>query len=937
MKLSELNNGESAIIVKVLGHGGFRKRIMEMGFVRGQEVKSVMNSPLNDPVKYSVMGYDVSLRKSEAAMIEVLTKEDAETNMEPAKTFESYSYIDETCNNCLSCISCPSCNKCNKKINKKHNLGKLRHEKNLDATSKKNVINIALVGNPNSGKTSLFNALSGGSEHVGNYSGVTVDAKMGSFNYKGYRFNITDLPGTYSLSAYSPEEVYVRRDLFDKMPDVIVNSVVASNLERNLYLTTELIDLSQRTVVALNMYDELAESGAKLDYKHLGAMMGVPMVPTVAKTKKGLNELLNTIIDLFEGRNNIARHVHINYGTILEPKIKELSEILHQSNDLPQQFPARYWAIKLLEGDSEVKNMLKPCLNFDEWIYTAEKLSKSAEKQLNKDIETAISDSKYGFITGALQETFEIGSKEMNRKSKNIDKLVANKWLGFPLFLFFMWIMFMATFKLGAYPQSWIQSGFDLLGSWFWDILPENALRDLIVNGIIGGVGSVAVFLPNILILYLFISLMEDSGYMARAAFIMDKLMHKMGLHGKSFIPLIMGFGCNVPAIMATRTIESKSSRIITILITPFMSCSARLPLYILLTGTFFPKHAATILIALYLLGGIVAILTARLLRRTRFKTDETPFVMELPPYRWPTLLATVKHMWDKCEQYLKKIGTVVFLATIVIWFLSYYPRPKSNLITNTNSDNITENTIATHLDTAKSNVAQTNAAQYIATNSDVAQPGIAQPSSVQPNSANLDVTNSAAQSYIGKIGKFIEPVMLPLGINWRASVAIISSIPAKELVVSTLGVLYNNTTDQESQQELLSQRQQELQQQLQQQDQKMLQEQSQENEQQQLQQQLQQQQLQQQQQQKQQQQQLQEHQQSQSLSQALIKSGDFTPQAALAFMVFILLFFPCIATLASIANETGKISWALFTAVYNTTIAWIIAYITYLIAELFF
>ncbi len=654
MKLSELKNGETAVIVRLSGHGGFRKRIMEMGFIRGEKVTSVLDSPMHDPVKYNVMGYDVLLRRNEAAMIEVLPEEEARKELPPATTFTSRSICDS-----CSGESCSSCML--KKIKTKRN----------------NVINVALVGNPNSGKTSIFNTLANESEHVGNYSGVTVGAKTGSFNYKGYRINITDLPGTYSIAAYTPEELYVRRHLFEQMPDIIINSVVASNLERNLYLTTELIDMNLRTVVALNMYDELLASGAEIDYEHLGAMMGIPMIPTIAKNGKGLDKLLDTVIELFEGKNSTIRHIHINYGSIIEGQLAPLSEQLHKAEDLPPQFPVRYWALKLLEGDKEVASQLGYCMEVKRWERMAKDATKRVQAQMGVDAETAISGAKYGFINGALQETFKPGNKDTQKKTRRIDRLVANRWFGFPFFLLVMWVMFSSVFVLGAYPQEWIESLFGWMGEVATGIIPEGALQDLVVNGIISGVGSVAVFIPQILILYLFISFMEDSGYMARAAFIMDRMMHKMGLHGKSFIPMLMGFGCNVPAIMGTRTIESRSSRIITILVTPFMSCSARLPVMILFAGAFFPDHAPLVLIALYLLGIAAAIVTARLLRLTKFKKDETPFVMELPPYRWPTMRATLRHMWDKCAQYLKKIGTVILLSTIVIWFLSYYPRPE--------------------------------------------------------------------------------------------------------------------------------------------------------------------------------------------------------------------------------------------------------------------
>ena len=801
MKLSELKNGETAVIVRVSGHGGFRKRIMEMGFVRGQDVTSVINAPMNDPIKYSIMGYDVSLRRSEAELITVLSPEEADAML---------SAEDAKAPNYYACGECCACNNgC---------------FSNLHKTTQRNIINIAFVGNPNSGKTSLFNALSGGHEHVGNYSGVTVDIKTGHFNYRGYHFNVTDLPGTYSLSAYSPEEVYVRRHLKDSLPDVIINSVVASNLERNLYLTTELIDLNQRVVVALNMYDELSASGAKLDYEKLGSMMGIPMVPTVAKNGQGLDKLLDTVIELFEGKNAEARHVHINYGSVMEPEITALSEILHKATDLPQEFPARYWAIKLIENDKEAISVLQSCEQYQEWTEIAKSSAEMIQRQLDTDVETALSDAKYGFISGALHETFTEGKVDINKYTRRIDKLVANRWLGFPFFIFLMWLMFYVTFELGSYPQDWIEMGFSALADWFNLILPENFLRSLIVDGILAGIGAVCSFVPNILLLYLFISLMEDSGYMSRAAFIMDNLMHKMGLHGKSFIPMLMGFGCNAPAIMATRTIESRSSRLITMLVIPFMSCSARLPIYVLFTGTCFPNHAATMMILLYITGILVAAISAKLLRIVKFGEDETPFVMELPPYRMPTALAVLKHMWEKCVQYLRKIGTVILGASVIIWVLSYFPRPMIEETTETGETIL-----------------------------------------VEAPAGEVDCENS----YLGKFGKIIEPVMRPLGFDWKASVAVVASLPAKEIAVSTLGVLYGNIDED-------------------------------------------------------------------SLGEALIKSGSYSPAVALAMMIFMLLCFPCLATIAAIYGESGKKRWAAFTIIYNTLVAWILAFIAFKVGNVF-
>ena len=774
MKLSELKNGQSAIIMKVNGYGGFRKRIMEMGFVRGKKVTPVLNAPLNDPVKYDIMGYEVSLRKSEASMIEVFTGNEGYGGNSAGNTGTTED----------------------------NDIEREYDRKGPD-------ISIALVGNPNCGKTSLFNHLSGGHEHVGNYSGVTVESKNGTFKYKGYRFTVTDLPGTYALSAYTPEELYVRKHIVERDPDVIVNVVAASNIERNLYLTTELIDISHSMVMALNMYDELEASGARLDYEQLGKMLGVPAVPVVARNGKGLEDLLDTIIDVYEGKDSRVRHIHINHSAVIEQEIKNLSAEMKASEDLPKYFPPRYWAIKLLEKDKEITKLLSRCKDSVKWEEDAAKASKNIERLLNDDVETALTDEKYGFISGALQETYVPAKQPAEKKSSSIDRIVTGRWLGFPIFLLLMWLMFWATFNIGAYPQAWIESGMAWLGNWLSGIMSDGMLKDLLVDGIIGGVGSVLVFLPQILILYMFISLMEDSGYMARAAFIMDRLMHKMGLHGKSFIPLIMGFGCNVPAIMATRTIESRSSRLITILINPFMSCSARLPVFIVLAGTFFPKHAGTALFLLYLLGAAIAVLTAKLLRKLVFGKDETPFVMELPPYRIPTAAATLRHMWDRSEQYLKKIGGVILIASIAVWFLSYFPR----------------------------------------------------------QDAQSAATGQEHYSYLDRLGRGIEPVLRPLGLDWKAAVALVAGVPAKEVVASTLGVLYNS-----------------------------------------------------------------EEEGGDNLSEKLLASGDFTLPSAVAFMIFILLYCPCIATVSAISNESGSWKWGAFSVIYNTAAAWIVAWLGMLV-----
>ena len=784
-RLSELRTGESGTILKVLGHGGFRRRIMEMGFVRGKRVEVLQNAPLHDPIEYRIMGYGVSLRRSEAEMVVVVTDRDAEATLAQceAGTSTDSDYIGE-----------------------------------VIARSGRR-INVALVGNPNSGKTSLFNAISGGHEHVGNYSGVTVDAKRGHYSYRGYEFEITDLPGTYALAAYTPEELYVRRHLIEKTPDVIVNAVVASNLERNLYLTTELIDINPRMVVALNMYDELLLSGARLDYDSLGRMLGVPMVPVVAKTGRGVEALLDTVIAVYENEDDRVRHIHINQGPVIEESLRLLdSDLKAFREELPNHFPPRYFAMKMLEGDPYIVDQLKRCKRFGTWQQIAHREARRIEQELGEDVETAFANQKYGFISGALRETYTPGKREQAQTTQVIDTLVTHKLWGFPIFFVLMWFMFYCTFRIGAYPQEWIGSLVELIGRGFDALIPDGPLRDLLIDGVIGGVGSVIVFLPNIVILYLFISFMEDSGYLARAAFIMDKVMHRIGLHGKSFIPLIMGFGCNVPAVMACRTIESRSSRLITILITPFMSCSARLPIYILLIGTFFPAHAGLMLFGLYIVGILLAVLTARLMRRFMFPVDETPFVMELPPYRIPTMRATLSHMWDKCAQYLRKMGGLILVASIVVWFLSYYPRQ------------------------------------------DTAGPA----------------TDHYENSYLGRIGKAGEPIFAPLGLNWKANVAILSGVAAKEVVVSTLGVLYADGEQAPETEEQIT-----------------------------------------------------------TLSQRLRDSGDFDAASALALLVFLLVYFPCLATVAAIASEAGW-RWAALAVLYDTGMAWLLAWMAYHLMRLF-
>ena len=815
MRLSELQPGERGVITKILGHGAFRKRVMEMGFVRGREITVILNAPLQDPIKYAIMDYEVSLRRAEAEMIEVhpvAESGEAETSTPPHNT-ETHDPADQA-----------------------------------ESHPKDKVITVALIGNPNCGKTSLFNHVSGAHEHVGNYAGVTVDAKVGTMKYRGYKFKIVDLPGTYSLSAYSPEELYVMRYLKEETPDVIVNVVVASNLERNLYMTTELIDMNRSMVIDLNMYDELERSGSHLDYKLLGKMLGVPVVPTTASTGKGVNELLDTVIDVYELQHPDVRHIHVRMRPEIEQAIRPIIDAIKADRSVPAQTSPRFIAIKLLEGDPEIEKIVSHADTASHILSLRDEMRAKVADTLGDDVTSLIASEKYGFIQGALAETFEQTTKEERKTTKIIDAFVTNKLFGFPIFLLVMWLMFWATFQIGEYPMTWIEN----LVSWISGLIGANMadgpLKDLLLDGVIGGVGGVIVFLPNILILYAFISFMEDSGYMARVAFIMDKLMHRMGLHGKSFIPLVMGFGCNVPAIMSTRIIESHSSRLITILVNPFMSCSARIPIYVLLVGAFFPRHGAWVFFGLYLLGIIVAVLTARLLRRFWFKEDETPFVMELPPYRIPTAKATVRNMWAKAKQYLQKMGGLILVASIVIWALSYFPRYEASDIPASYSEAVIGE----------------------------------MPADVRAEKSAEEqqqlVLNEYQQSYsiLGHIGRFCEPVVRPMDFDWKVTVSLLTGAAAKEVIVSTLGVLYVGDDDEDALSKRLN------------------------------------------------------------TPSPLTGQPPFDAPKALAFMVFVLIYFPCIATISAIVRETGSWKYGAFTMVYNTAVAWLLSFLTYHIALLF-
>ena len=762
MNLSELKTGDKAYIVKVKGHGGFRKRIVEMGFIKGQRVDVLQSAPLQDPVKYRVMGYEVSLRRQEAEKIEVTDNE-----REVAE------------------------------ISEPQNVATTAH---YATHSARHTINVALVGNPNCGKTSLFNFASGSHERVGNYSGVTVDAKEGYADFEGYHLKLIDLPGTYSLSAYSPEELYVRKQLLEDTPDVIINVLDSSNIERNLYLTTQLMDMHLRVVCALNMFDETERRGDHLSIDTLSSLLGMPMVPTSFKTGRGLPELLREVIHIFEsqeGHDNYYRHIHINHGHEIEDGIANIQTFLKGNDLLRLRYSTRWLALKLLEKDQKAEEVIASLPESKQILAARDMAIHRVKEETGNDSETAIMDAKYGFIRGALHEAgYVVGAKEDTYKTTHkLDALITNRWVGFPIFFFILYLMFEVTFTLGQYPMDWIEMGVERLGELIGDTMSEGPLKAMLIDGVIGGVGSVIVFLPQILILYTFISFMEDSGYMARAAFIMDKLMHGMGLHGKSFIPLIMGFGCNVPAVMATRTIESRRSRLITMLVLPMMSCSARLPIYIMITGAFFGvRYQSLVMISLYVVGIVLSVIIARVLSTWVIKGEDTPFVMELPPYRFPTAKAIFRHTWEKGKQYLKKMGGVILVASIIVWALGYF--------------------------------------------------------------GTMGVAPSLEESFIGLLGKSIEPLFTPQGFDWRLDVSLIAGVGAKEIVASTIGVLYTD-------------------------------------------------------------------------------DFNFSPLTAYAFLLFVLIYFPCIATVVAIKNESGSWRWSFLAACYTTGLAWVVSALVYQIGSL--
>lgn len=730
MTLSDLKNKEVAYVESVGVGGALQMRLEEMGLVRGQAVKRLYAAPLGTPIVFKVMGQMVSLRRSEAVLVSVsaepVSGEDAAAPAAPASPLPPAA--EPHAAGCA--VQCPSCG------------GTHQHK-----DSGEDALTIALVGNPNCGKTAFFNAACGGHERTGNYAGVTVTSVEGHTELDGRKLRIIDLPGTYSLHSFSPDEAYVMHELAKGKVDVVLNVIDVNNLERNLLLTMQLRSMGKPVVCVLNMYDEFSQSGSRLDLPKLRERLGLPCVTTIARTGEGIAEALRAAIDRAD---------------------------------------------------------------------CAEEAAAPAAETAGADIKS-LNARRYNGIRQIVAGIYERNEGRTDRATRLLDRLTAHGLHAYFVYAALMFCAFWLTFELGQYPMDWVDSGVGLLTEWVESTLPDGFLRDLLVNGVLGGVGSVIVFLPNILILYLCISLLEDSGYLARAAMLADPLLSRAGLHGKSFIPMLMGFGCNVPAVMATRTIENRKARLLTMLVLPFMSCSARLPVYVILCGAFFPDKAVYVMCLLYALGIIIAFVAAILLNRCYRRGADSSFVMEIPPYRAPQAGSVLRHTWEKGRQYLRKMGGIILVASLAVWLLGYFPRGGEDL---------------------------TEAQQQ-------------------------------EQSYLGHIGHAMEPLFSPLGFDWRMDVGILAGTGAKELMVSTLGVLYECPED-DAEAETADDA-------------------------------------------------------SQTRLAAALKTTT-TPAAALAYMVFALLYFPCMATIAAIRGESGRWRYALFVAAYTTVIAYLAAWGTYMI-----
>ncbi|HEX3020399.1 MAG TPA: ferrous iron transport protein B [Chitinispirillaceae bacterium] len=705
-------------------------------------------------------------------------------------------------------------------------------------------LKIALTGNPNSGKTSLFNRLTGATQKVGNWSGVTVEVKEGIARFGKEQVTVIDLPGTYSLCTCSMEELVARNFIVDEKPDVVVDVIDGTNLDRHLYLAVQLMELGVRPILALNMWDEVKDKGLYIDISLLSRLLGLTIVTTNARTGEGVADLLEAAIKQGGEKCSFSTDFSVKLPDELESAIIQLKSHVNQIENI--KYNSRWLVLQLFEQDRIIESFVKALPQGKQILAYRDQQIQNLTKILGDSPESFITESRYGFIAGAVKETVKQTKPNRVEISDMIDTVVTHRFWAYPIFIVFMWVLFQATFRLGEYPMGWIDSMFGWFHGLTSNSLPQGVLRDLVADGIIAGVGGVIVFLPNILILFLGISIMEDTGYMARAAFITDKLMHRIGLHGKSFIPMIMGLGCSVPAIMAARTLESKKDRIKTILLTPLVSCSARLPVFVLFAGAFFPDHAANVVFLFQVVFGFGAfILMGFVFKHTLFqKEEEYPFVMELPPYRLPTFQSILIHMWYKTEHYLKKMGGVVLLFSIILWWLGAYPKAPQ-----------IEKQYEQKIETVKMlhTVSQEEKNQNI------------RKIQLQKHAAVME------QTYIGRIGKFLEPIVKPFGSDWRGAVSLVTGFVAKEVVVGSMGVLYAVGDD--------------------------------------------------------------ENDKSEGLRDAL--KQNFTPLSAFAFMLFVLLYIPCVVALITAVKELKNWKWSVFSVSYQLLLAWAAATIVYQIGKI--
>jgi len=848
--LSEMKVGEKGLILSVQAKGEIRRRILDMGLVSGVNFRVVRMAPLGDPIEIRLRGFHLSLRKEEAATISVLLKghmgdgkpmsQHGSRHVRPRHLRRHSAARKEFFEARLHG---------QKEYIPQRKYGPLHSPQSHKSGSNGNRkdISVALVGNPNSGKTSIFNLLVGSNRTVGNFSGVTVEKYEGVVKHKGYTIRVIDLPGTYSLSAYSPEEVITRNYLLNEETDVVIDVVDGSNLERNLYLTTQLMELETDVLVAMNMFDEVKKSGIQIDFKQLQTLLGSHVIPTSAVTKTGFSSLLDHVIRVFEGKITISKN-KLTYSDRMEEVISELEEKITGDPELTAQYSSRWLSIKLLENDQMVVDLLRESDIFETLKPILEEASKYYGEKYRSDTELIITEDRHSFIRGAMKETVKEGEKGKITLTDKIDSVLLNRLMGLPIFIAIMWLMFQFTFTLGQPFVELIESGFSLAGRELSSLLPEGVFRSLLTDGVIAGVGGVIVFIPNIILLFLAIAVLEGSGYMARAAFVIDKVMHKAGLHGKSFIPMLTGFGCSVPAIMATRTLKNRSDRIVTMMIIPFMSCGAKLPVYILLIGAFFPPAVAgNVLFGIYMFGVLIAIISAKILKKAFFKGESEPFVMELPPYRMPTVKSVIYQTSFKARMYLKKAGTIILLASILIWGASNFPKDQQLE---------TESVQAREKVMKKNDISDMDKEKMI---------------------RNMEFNHRSRQlqySIAGRIGKFIEPGISPLGFDWRIGVALTAGFAAKEIVVSTLATIFSLGEVEKD---------------------------------------------------------------ATDLENRLKDDPGFSIPVALSLMIFVLLYVPCIAATTVFHKESGSWRWTRFYILYTISVAWAMSFIVYRVSLLFF